>query len=358
MATIRPIAVALESFTIFTRPRKPLSFQRTVRLRRNIDTTPYRCASSSAQRRSELATYGGSDADAFIPFDVASIPSNAILSDASDSRTETKVEQKEHRDEPWDISALEPSIKVREDLRDGDVPDTQEGLAQALHHARSHAASSNRPSAPLRKTVRKSAQLHIPQSIRQSPKPEATSPPPNLPRKPLEPWQSQKSSLRQKFPEGYKPIKRLSPDAIEGIRALHTSNPSHFTTANLSQQFEVSPEAIRRILKSKWRPNGEEEEKRRERWERRGERIWGALVEKGVHAPRTWRERGIGRGKRVTGGGVGMVSVMGREVESPAVRAQGAQRRQTPGVGAVDADADASGDGGERWLGGLTGWVG
>ncbi|OLL22148.1 Required for respiratory growth protein 9, mitochondrial [Neolecta irregularis DAH-3] len=37
----------------------------------------------------------------------------------------------------------------------------------------------------------------------------------------LEPWQQQQLALKKKFPEGWKPIKRLSPDAIEGVRALN-----------------------------------------------------------------------------------------------------------------------------------------
>ena len=45
--------------------------------------------------------------------------------------------------------------------------------------------------------------------------------------------------------------------------------------------FKVSPEAIRRILKSKWEPNEEEQERRAERWERRGEKIWARWRETG-----------------------------------------------------------------------------
>lgn len=44
----------------------------------------------------------------------------------------------------------------------------------------------------------------------------------------------------------------------------------------------MSPEAIRRILKSKWRPSGEELEERRKRWEKRHDRIWSHLSELGL----------------------------------------------------------------------------
>ena len=114
-----------------------------------------------------------------------------------------------------------------------------------------------------------------------------------------EPWQVQKAALKQKLNgERWNPRKKVSPDAMEGIRALNAQYPTHFTTAVLANQFEVSPEAIRRILKSKWRPNGVEEEDRNERWEKRGQKIWTTLAERGVHPPAKWRSVGIGSGSR------------------------------------------------------------
>lgn len=101
--------------------------------------------------------------------------------------------------------------------------------------------------------------------------------------KPRPAWAVQKAALAAKFPEGWKPIRRLSPDAMDGIRALHAQMPDVYTTATLANQFRVSPEAIRRILRSKWRPKTPEEEARRlERWRRRGERV------------RTWRREVVG----------------------------------------------------------------
>ncbi|PYH78009.1 hypothetical protein BO82DRAFT_249753, partial [Aspergillus uvarum CBS 121591] len=64
--------------------------------------------------------------------------------------------------------------------------------------------------------------------------------------------------LKEKFKEGWNPPKKLSPDAIEGIRHLHQVAPEQFTTPVLAEQFKVSPEAIRRILKSKWRASDKE----------------------------------------------------------------------------------------------------
>ena len=109
-------------------------------------------------------------------------------------------------------------------------------------------------------------------------------------------WQIQKSALTKKFgSQGWKPRKRLSPDALEGIRALHAQYPGRYTTPVLADQFKVSPEAIRRILKSKWRPNEEEEANRRKRWDNRGEGIWSKMVEIGIKPPKKWREMGIGK---------------------------------------------------------------
>ncbi|KAK5018999.1 hypothetical protein BJ546DRAFT_559417 [Cryomyces antarcticus] len=89
-----------------------------------------------------------------------------------------------------------------------------------------------------------------------------------------EPWQVQKAALAEKFGEAqWAPRKRLSPDALEGIRALHAQYPDKFTTPILAEQFKVSPEAIRRILRSKWKPNAEEEEDRLRRWDKCGEKI-------------------------------------------------------------------------------------
>lgn len=104
-----------------------------------------------------------------------------------------------------------------------------------------------------------------------------------------EPWQSQKSALKTKFPSGWQPRKKLSPDAMDGIRALHAKDPETYKTATLADQFKISPEAIRRILKSKWRPSEAEEDGRRERWHKRGEKIWSDKAAQGYRLPRKWR---------------------------------------------------------------------
>jgi Neugrin len=113
-----------------------------------------------------------------------------------------------------------------------------------------------------------------------------------------ESWQIQKDALEAKFgSSGWNPRKRLSPDALDGIRALNAQFPDKYTTPVLAEQFKISPEAIRRILKSKWRPNSEEVEERRIRWDKRGEKIWEKMVELGMKPPKKWREVGVGKRK-------------------------------------------------------------
>lgn len=114
-----------------------------------------------------------------------------------------------------------------------------------------------------------------------------------------EPWQAQKAALKAKFGgEGWRPRKRLSPDALAGIRALHDEFPEVFTTEALAAKFGISPEAVRRILKSRWTPSAEEEEEREERWFRRGKKIWERNAELGMKPPRRWRDLGIKKRRR------------------------------------------------------------
>jgi len=87
--------------------------------------------------------------------------------------------------------------------------------------------------------------------------------------------------------------RKLSPDTMDGIRALNKSYPDQFTTPVLAKQFDVSPEAIRRILKSSWVPTPEEQAKRESRWNKRGESIWRRMAAQGVDPPRKWKNMGI-----------------------------------------------------------------
>ncbi|OJJ80524.1 mitochondrial ribosome assembly protein RRG9 [Aspergillus glaucus CBS 516.65] len=105
-------------------------------------------------------------------------------------------------------------------------------------------------------------------------------------KKKREGWQIQKDALKGKFKEGWNPTKKLSPDALDGIRHLHAMAPDRFTTPVLAEQFKVSPEAVRRILKSKWKASETEMDDRRKRWEKRHDRIWSQMAELGLRPKR------------------------------------------------------------------------
>ncbi|CAF9924234.1 MAG: hypothetical protein GOMPHAMPRED_003560 [Gomphillus americanus] len=103
-------------------------------------------------------------------------------------------------------------------------------------------------------------------------------------------WKVHKRAVKAKLgDQAWKPLKRLSPDAREGVRQLHSENPTLWSTENLANHFQLSPDAIRRIIKSSWKPTENEREEQRERWIRRGETIWNRYVEIGYKAPRKWR---------------------------------------------------------------------
>ncbi|KAG5643636.1 hypothetical protein DXG03_000562 [Asterophora parasitica] len=76
--------------------------------------------------------------------------------------------------------------------------------------------------------------------------------------------------MKKEFPEGWAPPRKLSREAMEGVRQMHRLDPEKFTTPVLAEKFKVSPEAIRRILKSRWEPPREKRLKlaERERQER------------------------------------------------------------------------------------------
>ncbi|KAF7318889.1 Acylpeptide hydrolase [Mycena chlorophos] len=70
-------------------------------------------------------------------------------------------------------------------------------------------------------------------------------------------WQTHRSSLKAAFPDGWNPPKKLSREAMDGLRQLHRMNPETFSTPVLAERFRISPEAVRRILKSRWEPSTE-----------------------------------------------------------------------------------------------------
>lgn len=150
-----------------------------------------------------------------------------------------------------------------------------------------HDARSATPRVKRERTAR-------PSSGESNPPDPAAAQPSGEPR-PKEPWKLHKAALKEKFPEGWQPRKRLSPDALAGIRALNAQFPDVYTTAALADKFQVSSEAIRRILKSSWRPSADEEEERQQRWFRRGKQVWEQKAALGIKPPQRWRMEGIAR---------------------------------------------------------------
>lgn len=101
----------------------------------------------------------------------------------------------------------------------------------------------------------------------------------NVPRnwrnnKNLPQWQRQMFALKEKLHEsgGWKPGKKVSRDAMDKIRALKRTFPE-INAGTIASHFQISPEAVRRILRSKWAPSEKEQEKIEQRWTRRGQRI-------------------------------------------------------------------------------------
>ncbi|QLG74222.1 hypothetical protein HG535_0G01060 [Zygotorulaspora mrakii] len=86
-------------------------------------------------------------------------------------------------------------------------------------------------------------------------------------------WQKQVLALKRKFKgEKWNPSKKVSREEMESMRLLKNQFPQ-ITARELSARYKVSPEAIRRVLKSKWQPSERESIRLHERWKRRGVRI-------------------------------------------------------------------------------------
>lgn len=116
-------------------------------------------------------------------------------------------------------------------------------------------------------------------------------------------WKRQKMALRGKLKgENWNPKKRLSRDDIESVRLLRQQFPQ-ISAKELGEKFKISPEVIRRILKSKWQPTEDDMVKLHERWKRRGERInamFESEREEIVHTAPPKRQLVIGSGRSMT----------------------------------------------------------
>ncbi|GAA5999102.1 mitochondrial ribosome assembly protein RRG9 [Rhodotorula paludigena] len=87
-------------------------------------------------------------------------------------------------------------------------------------------------------------------------------------------WKRHQRAMKRKFPEGWAPPKRISREAMDLMRTLARSDPAVYTVQYLATKFKSSPEAVRRILKSKFQLAPEEQARReakRKEARRRGE---------------------------------------------------------------------------------------
>ena len=93
-------------------------------------------------------------------------------------------------------------------------------------------------------------------------------------------YRKHRTTLKEKFPEGWNPPRKISREAMDGLRALHGHDPHTFSTPVLAEKFKISPEAVRRILKSKWSPSREKLGELLERDRRRKQSYIAARKEK------------------------------------------------------------------------------
>lgn len=330
------------------RPAPTASVNRLLRRRlqhRTLSTTGLKAHTPTASRLSDAFTTPSSPApdDLYVPFEVLSPGTDYCRHDEvnlpapfappppppTSSHTVSGTSSITDRDEMWrEPSPSEPSIELNsriDEYRVTDAPKVSNDTSAAVSEPEDALSLDHETSMDGIKARRHRIRRRLNKELA---KPSLDSPVKAMPRDgrmrqvPLdgrrhanarelaamtmprvrivrEPWQTHKQALEDKLgDEHWNPRKKVSPDAMEGIRALHAQYPDQFTTPVLADQFKVSPEAIRRILKGKWRPNAEQEEDRRMRWDKRGEKIWTSLVDQGVHPPKRWRTMGIGTGPR------------------------------------------------------------
>ncbi|KAK9465460.1 hypothetical protein V1512DRAFT_265961 [Lipomyces arxii] len=94
-------------------------------------------------------------------------------------------------------------------------------------------------------------------------------------------WKKDKLELKVKIGgASWDPRKKLSPEARNALRAFKSEYP-HIKSTEIAQYFGISPESVRRILKSRWLPWTEAQAADvNERWAKRQDRIldtWSAI---------------------------------------------------------------------------------
>lgn len=96
-------------------------------------------------------------------------------------------------------------------------------------------------------------------------------------------WVVQKAALQKKFGRtAWLSHTKISPGTVGLIKAITAEAPRALTATEIATKFNISWEAARRILKSKWTPKTDEDkEKRMRKWLERGGKIKMAQMESG-----------------------------------------------------------------------------
>lgn len=70
-------------------------------------------------------------------------------------------------------------------------------------------------------------------------------------------YRAHRATIKRMYPEGWAPPRTISREAMETLREMNKRDPVHFRVPVLAAKFKISPEAVSRILKSKWQPSPE-----------------------------------------------------------------------------------------------------
>lgn len=140
-----------------------------------------------------------------------------------------------------------PRIKVSPSPFDADFDDDSNGSFKPIEEIIPQASSST-PPAPISSSQKGADREPIDKS-----------------------WRAHREAMKRKFPDGWDPPKRLSRDNMDRLRAMHRSDPDKFATPVLADEFRISVEAVRRILKSRFEPTAERAEELADKEMRRKE---------------------------------------------------------------------------------------
>lgn len=76
--------------------------------------------------------------------------------------------------------------------------------------------------------------------------------------RPAREWEKRDASIKKRF-GSWNPTRKISRQKMQEMRDLTVSMP-HLRTIDLANMYTISPEAVRRILESKWVPKSSEED--------------------------------------------------------------------------------------------------